>query len=334
MPFEMNMFLSLVLLPAGLLILIKGADFLVDGAVALAEKLGVSPLVIGLTVVAMGTSAPEVAASMTASLGGDGDLAIGNVYGSNIANLLMVGGICAIIRPITIRLGVIKREMPVMVGVALLLFPVLYDMELSRIESFVLLAVFAGLICYTVVAALREGKSCPEKIANADEQIHTQTKDGQKSISHDLLFITFGLIGLGIGAKLTLISAKFIGAELGMSTDLIGLTIVAIGTSLPELITCVVAALKGHDDLSIGNLVGSNVFNTLLVIGAAGAIKPFSLVSAELVGVDFWIMVAVSIAFVAVSMIFKKINKAWGIAFTIGYFCYIGYLISRIVPQV
>jgi cation:H+ antiporter len=330
MPFEMNMFLSLVLLPAGLLLLIKGADFLVDGAVAIAERLGVSPLVIGLTIVAMGTSAPEIASSITLALTDRGDGAIGNVYGSNIANLFLVGGICAIIRPICIRLSVLKREMPVMVGVALLLFPILYNMELTRVESVVLLAVFAGLICYTVVAAMKEGKRNPEELAHADEHLHETCKDGSKSMGVCLGLIGVGLVGLAVGANMTVESAVFLGQKAGMTEAVIGLTIIAIGTSLPELMTCVVAAMKGHDDLSVGNLVGSNVFNTLLVIGSAGAIKPFALKEAGLAGIDYWVMVGVSIMFVSVSMIFKKINKAWGIAFAVGYFCYIGYLISRI----
>ena len=331
MPVEMNMFLAFIMLPAGLLILIKGANFLVDGAVALAERLGVSPLVIGLTIVAMGTSAPEVASSITLDLTDRGDGAIGNVYGSNIANLAMVGGICAIIRPITVRLGVLKREMPVMIIVAALLYPILMNMNLGRGESFLLLVIFAFLICYTVVSAMREGKANPDQIAHADEHLRTQTKDGQKSIAISIALIVAGLIGLTVGAKFTVESAVFIGQRMGMTEGVIGLTIVAIGTSLPELMTCVVAALKGHDDLSIGNLVGSNVFNTLLVVGAAGAIKPFTLQESGLVGVDYFVMLGVSIAFVAVAFVFKKINRICGFIFAGGYLTYLACLAYRVV---
>ena len=331
---EMNMFFACILLPTGLLILIKGADFLVDGAVALAERLGISPMVIGLTIVAMGTSAPEVASSITLALTDRGDGAIGNVYGSNIANLAMVGGICAIIRPITVRLGVLKREMPVMIIVAALLYPILHNMKLGRGESFLLLIIFAGLICYTIISALREGKSNPEQIAHAEEHLHTKSRDTRKSTAVSLALIVAGLIGLTVGAKLTVESAVFIGLKFGMSEDVIGLTIVAIGTSLPELMTCVVAALKGHDDLSIGNLVGSNVFNTLLVVGAAGAIRPFALQSSGLIGADYLVMLAVSIAFVAVALVWKKINRVWGFVFTGGYLAYIGCLAYRVATAV
>lgn len=326
MPFEMTMLLAVILLPIGLAILIKGADFLVDGAVALAERLGVSPLVIGLTIVAMGTSAPEVAASMKSALSGMGDAAIGNVYGSNIANLALIGGICAIVRPITVRLGVLKREMPIMIGVGLLLYPILHNMHLGRGESILLLVLFLGMISYTVWGGLREGKQSPAKLKTAKEQIDTQTKDAQKPVYMDLLFILLGLIGLAVGANITVESGAFLGRKAGMNEEVIGLTIFAIGTSLPELMTCLVAATKGHDDLSIGNLVGSNIFNTMLVVGAAGAIKPFYLESESLVGVNYWVMIGFNVVFVAVAMMWKRISRSWGAIFVTGYLTYIGYL--------
>ena len=333
MPFEMNMLLAVFLLPAGLAILIKGADFLVDGAVALAERLGVSPLVIGLTVVAMGTSAPEVASSITLVLDGKGDGAIGNVYGSNIANLMLIGGICAIVRPISVRLGVLKREIPIMIGVALLLYPILQNMHLGRGESLLLLVLFLGMIAFTVWSGLREGKQDPSKLAKAEEQIHTQMKDAEKPVYMDLLFIMLGLIGLALGAKLLIESGMFLGDKAGMSESVIGLTIIAIGTSLPELMTCLVAALKGHDDLSIGNLVGSNIFNTMLVIGAAGSIRPFDINEKGLIGTDYWFMIGVSVAFAIVALVWKRIGRIWGAIFTAGYLSYLGYLIYETVKN-
>jgi cation:H+ antiporter len=327
MEFEMNMYWAVPGLIAGLLILIKGADFLVDGAVALAEKLGVSPLVIGLTIVAMGTSAPEVAASVTAAVRNLGNLAIGNVYGSNIANLALVGGVCALIRPLKVVVRVQRRELPVMLIVGLLLYPFLYDLFLSRFESVILLSIFLALIVFTVISAIFESKSQPDTVKQVSEHIHEVSSGKDKPISRSIVYILLGLIALAGGAHLTLESAVFIGQQAGLSKTVIGLTIVAIVTSLPELITCVVAALKGHDDISIGNLVGSNVFNTLLVIGTAGSIKPF-VTSARLIGVDYWTMIAVSVAFMLIAIFRKRISRISGMFLLT---VYIGYMVYVLV---
>jgi len=325
MPLEMNMFYAAVLLPAGVLILLKGANWLVDGAVGLAKKLGISPLVIGLTIVAMGTSAPEVAASITAAAKGLTDIAIANVYGSNIANLALVGGLCAIIRPITVKPSVLRREMPAMLIVALLLWPVLADSVLSRPESAMLLGFFTAMILYTVISALRQAKKKPDELAEADVHIRT----AEKTWAVNVIFTLLGLGALALGADLTVRAAVFIGQKAGLSEPVIGLTIIAVGTSLPELMTCVVAALKGHDDLSIGNLVGSNVFNTLLVTGTAGTISfvPFN-VSSRLIGFDYWIMIAVSAVFVAIAIFRKKITRLAGLALLAGYVGYMVYLLA------
>jgi cation:H+ antiporter len=325
MPLEMNMFYAAVLLPAGLFILLKGATWLVDGAVGLAKKLGVSPLVIGLTIVAMGTSAPEVAASITAAAKGLADTAIGNVYGSNIANLALVGGLCAIIRPINVKSSVLRREMPAMLIVTLLLWPVLADLVLTRPESAILLGCFAAMILYTIISALRQARNRPQEVPPPDDNI----KIKQKTWPVNLIFILLGLGALALGANLTVRAAVFIGQKAGLSQAVIGLTIIAVGTSLPELMTCVVAALKGHDDLSIGNLVGSNVFNTLLVTGTAGAISsvPFN-ISSRLIGFDYWTMVAVSAIFVAIAIFRKKITRLAGMALLAGYVGYMVYLLA------
>jgi len=325
MGFEMNMYWAAVGLPVGLLMLLKGANLLVDGAVALAEKLGVSPLIIGLTIVAMGTSAPEVAASITAALSGKGNLAIGNVYGSNIANLALVGGMCALIRPLTVKTSVLRRELPVMLIVALLLFPVLADLSLGRIESVILLSIFIVLIVFTVVSAASESKAQPNEVRQVSEHIHKTTCHGDKPLGKSIVYILLGLGGLALGAHFTVESGVFIGEWAGLSEAVIGLTIIAIGTSLPELMTCMVAALKGHDDISIGNLVGSNVFNTLLVIGTAGAIRPFG-ITARLIGTDYWIMIAVSAAFMIIAIFCKRIGRISGALLLAAYGAYMVYL--------
>ena len=312
---------SILLLICGLIILWKCADLLVTGAAGLAERLGISSLVIGLTVVAMGTSAPEVAASIAAALENAGDIAIGNVYGSNIANLALVGGVCAVIRPIMIRPEILKKQMPVMLVVALLLWPVLGNLHLSRLEGFLLLSVFAALIYLTVYFAKKQAQS--QKLNNATAP---QDKDSAGSMKKSLLFVVIGLAGLAIGAKMTVNGAVFIGQSVGLSEAVIGLTIIAVGTSLPELATCVAASVKGEHDISIGNLVGSNIFNTLLVVGTAGTIRPFAIVQ-RLAGIDYWVMIVVSVGFAVMAFFFKGIQRSAGILLLCGYVGYIVYLL-------
>jgi len=327
MPFEMNIVWSIVLLAGGFVILWKCAELLVAGAVGLAERLGVSPFIIGLTVVAMGTSAPEVAASIAAAVRGAGDVAIGNVYGSNIANLALVGGLSALIRPIRIQSRVFRREIPVMLLAGVLLWPVLHNLYLSRPEGGLLLAVFAALILLTVYVAGKESKDKSVIIAEVSEELHKAEKLKVKSLGICVLFVVVGLAGLAIGADISVRGAVFIGEQVGLSKAVIGLTIIAVGTSLPEFVTCVVAAVKGQDDISIGNLVGSNIFNTLLVSGAAGVIRPFAVVQ-RLAGVDYWIMILVSIGFVLVGLIGgRRIGRVGGMLLLCTYIGYIVYLL-------
>jgi len=316
----MSIIWAVILLVGGLLILWKCADLLVSGAVKLAEYLGVSPLVIGLTVVAMGTSAPEVAASIAAALRGQGDVAIGNVYGSNIANLALVGGLAALIRPLSIKKQTLRYQIPVMLLVGLLLCPILHNLDLSRAEGVLLLAVFAVLILLTVFMARKEEH---QRTGTQENEETSKTRDARRSV----LFVVIGLAGLALGADITVRGAVFIGDRIGLSKAVIGLTIIAIGTSLPELATCVAAAIKGQHDISIGNLVGSNVFNTLLVVGTAGVIRPFEIVQ-RLAGVDYWIMIAVSGGFAALAIIGRRvITRFSAIVLLSGYAGFIVYLL-------
>lgn len=320
----MNAFMATILLVVGLTILVKGADFLVDGAVGIAQRFGISPLIIGLTIVAMGTSAPEVAASIAAAAKGFGDTAIGNVYGSNIANLAFIGGICAIISPIAVRPGVLRKELPVMLVSALLLLPALaIDSYLSRNESITLLILFGGLVAYTVYMGLLQAKVSPAESERAAEHL----SEKQAALQTNIIYVVIGLAALAFGADLAIRGAVVLGKALGLSEAVIGLTIMAIGTSLPELVTCVTAARKGHDDLSIGNLVGSNVFNTLLVVGAAGTINPFQ-VSPRLIGTDYWVMIAVSVLFIAMAFFKKAITRTCGVILTSVYVAYMIYLFA------
>ena len=318
---EMNIILAITFLAGGLLILWKAADLLVSGAVKLAERLGISPLIIGLTVVAMGTSAPEVAASIAAAIRGQGDVAIGNVYGSNIANLALVGGLAALIRPLAIKKQTLRYQIPVMLLAALLLWPVLHNLDLSQTEGIGLLAVFAALILLTAFMVRRE----EHRDIRAQEQKDTQTTaDTKKSV----LFIVIGLAGLALGADITVRGAVFLGDRIGVSKAVIGLTIIAIGTSLPELATCVVAAVKGQHDISIGNLVGSNVFNTLLVVGTAGVVRPFT-IAPRLIAADYWIMIAVSAAFASLAIVGRRVIGR--LAATLLLCGYAGYMLYVLV---
>jgi len=320
----MTMPLAIILLVAGLVILWKCADLLVAGAVSLAVLLGVSPLVVGLTIVAMGTSAPEVAASIAGVFRQNGgDLALGNVFGSNIANLTLVGGVIAIISPLLVQKQTLRREVPVMLLVILLLCPFLHDAQISRPEAVILLVIFAGLILLTVYLARRESRS---RISEEDLGVEIDTKHVKKNV----IYIVIGLAGLALGADMAVRGAVFMGAAIGLSKAVIGLTIVAFGTSLPELVTCVVATLKGHHDISVGNLVGSNIFNTLLVTGTAGVIKPFMLSEARLAGgIDYWIVVIVSVAFALAAILGRrKIGRPAGTALLCTYIGYLIYLFS------
>jgi len=325
---------ALILLPVGLLILIKGADWLVDGAVAVAKQFGLSPLIIGLTIVAMGTSAPEVAASIQAALEASPGIAAGNVYGSNLANLALVGGLCAIIRPIAVSRAALLRDIPIMLAAALLLFVFFYTgSSLGRTESVVLLILFAAIIILMIHTERRNANKDPHANEDKAAAIEHAAPRQPKSFGLSIFFILIGLFCLAEGAGLTVESAKVIGRTAGLSEIVIGATIVALGTSLPELMTCLIAAFKGHDDLSVGNLVGSNIFNTLLVIGISGLLRPYYLADdPQLIGVNYWLMILVLILFAIIAFAFKKISKTAGVFLFLCYAAYIMYSLISATP--
>ena len=320
---NMSLLWAVILLFVGLTVLIKGADWLVDGAVAVAKRLGMSPLIIGLTIVAMGTSAPEVAASIKAALENSPGIAVGNVYGSNIANLALVGGLCAMIRPISVSRVAIFRDIPLMLATALLLYGVFYTgRSLGRAESIFMLVLFVGVIFFMIYSERLRAKKDANVLQEKASTVEHAAPHQPKSLWLSLFIIFIGLICLAEGASLTVSTAKIIGRHAGLSEIVIGATIVALGTSLPELITCLIAAFKGHDDLSVGNLVGSNIFNTLLVIGASGLVRPYS-IEAKLIGWNYWLMIIVCVIFSIIAFAFKKISKPAGLFL---FLCYVGYI--------
>lgn len=258
--------INLGILIAGFVLLIKGADFFVKGASTIARKFGVPQIVIGLTVVAMGTSAPEAAVSISAAVSGSADITIGNVVGSNIMNVLLILGITALIAPIAVDRSAVKVDMPFMLGITLLLLPLgIIGNDVNRWEGILLLAVFTAYLIYLFRRAMKD----------SSEQDDRRPTYGQGSMWM-ILWTILGLATIVIGSKLIVYSASEIALEFGVSQRMIALTIVAFGTSLPELVTSATAARRGNTGLAIGNIVGSNIFNILFVTGLTAAITPIA----------------------------------------------------------
>jgi len=260
--------MEIVWLLLSLLILYFGAEGLVSGAASLAKRLGVSPLVIGLTVVSLGTSAPELVVSVKAALNGQGALSIGNVLGSNFFNVGIILGISALIYPLSVKRQLLKLDVPVMIVAALLFFVLFLDSEISRIEALIFVLTLISYITYMLVTA-KSKKVGKQKEEEEDIPL-------SKHWLLDLLFVGAGLAALIYGSDLLVVNAVVIAERVGMSEAMIGLTIVAAGTSMPELATSVVAALKKRSDIAIGNVVGSNIFNVLLILGVSALIRPIS----------------------------------------------------------
>ena len=265
--------MDLLLLLLGLFLLVVGSDALVRGAAALARRLGISPLVVGLTVVAFGTSAPELAVNVTAALRGSGALSFGNVIGSNMANIGLIVGIAALLRPLDIQTTVVRRELPMLLLATAVAFVFAIDADLAedatsryaRGDGIVLLLLMSVFIYYTVVDVFRQRQNGRGAVGLAP---------GTWSVSVSLAMVAIGLLGLLAGAHFTVEGAVGIARAAGISEAVIGLTLVAIGTSLPELAASLVAAWRGHTGIAIGNVIGSNLFNLLLVLGTTATIRP------------------------------------------------------------
>lgn len=302
------MLLNIILLILGFILLIKGADYFVDGASALAERLHIPAIIIGLTVVAMGTSAPEAAVSISSAMAGSNAIAIGNVIGSNIANIFLILGITALITTLTVQKNTVHYEMPF--TVLLCWFGWQYGI-ISRFNAGVLLALFMMFLAYLFI------------VSRGNTDTNTQTKT--IGIIKITCFILFGLIALIFGSKITVLSAIDIAQYIGISERVIGLTIIALGTSLPELVTSIIAATKGESDIAIGNIVGSSIFNILFVLGITGLILPIPFNHAFLFDGIFAILAAVLLVLFTSKN--KKLGKIAGISFIVLYIVYITRLI-------
>ena len=313
---------AVAFLVIGLVFLVWSADKLVFGAAALARNVGISPLVIGMTILAMGSSAPEMMVSATAALEGKTDTAVGNVLGSNIANIALILGITAIIKPLSISSAVLRRELPLMIGVTLVAGAILWNNHLGRSEGILLFVLFA----FFILAMLRISRNEKKKgDALIDEQ-ESEVPEGVSNLKAGV-WVAIGLVILPIAAHVLVTNAVIIAKFFGMSDLVIGLTIIAVGTSLPELAASLAGVLKGEDDMAVGNIIGSNVFNILAVMGIPGILSP-SIINAYAMDRDFWVMLGVSLLLVVMALgKSRSINRIeGGILFTI-FIAYQAYLI-------
>jgi cation:H+ antiporter len=313
MSFEVLLFLIL-----GLIALFIGAEGLIRGASALALKVGIPPIVVGLTVVAFGTSSPELVVSLKAAFLGNSSISLGNVIGSNIANIALILGISALIKPLDVHATVIRREIPIMIGITILLLLLLLDGELTLFDGLIL--VF-GIIIYSVlnIVLARKEKSI---------EVENEFREGLKSRLNVPVSITLIIVGLGfmiLGANLFVTSAITIAKIIGVSDAIIGLTIVAIGTSLPELITSVVASFKNESDIAIGNVVGSNIFNILGILGTTSLIISVSTSGINII--DFGVMLFAALILLPLSKSGFKISRIEGMFLLAGYVFYIYYIL-------
>lgn len=299
----------------GFVLLIKGADLFVDGSSSVARIFKVPAVIIGLTIVAMGTSAPETAVSISAAAQGQNEIALSNVIGSNLFNLLVVVGICATIKPVIPAKEIIRRDLPISLLCAVLLLVASLNLALGRIEGIVLLLGFVIYIGYLVYTARKN------PAANTEENAK------KMSPLKSALFILIGIAGIVLGGQLVVNSASDIAASFGLSQTLIGLTIVAVGTSLPELVTSIVASRKGENGLALGNAIGSNIFNILLVMGLSTVISPIG-VNMQSVW-DLVVLIAMSAVILVYLLIRKKLDRPFGILMVLCYIAYMAYTIQR-----
>ncbi|CAM3075205.1 calcium/sodium antiporter [Vibrio mytili] len=315
---------AVALLIVGLVLLVWSADKLVFGSAAIARNVGISPLVIGMTILAMGSSAPEMMVSATAALDGKTDTAVGNVLGSNIANIALILGITALIKPLSINSGVIRRELPLMIAVTLLAGGLLWNNHLGFYEGILLFVLF-GLFLFAMLHISRKEQQSGDNFLNEQE---SEIPEGVSN-SKAAMWVVLGLVLLPLAANMLVDNAVIIAKFFGMSDLVIGLTIIAIGTSLPELAASLAGVLKGEDDMAVGNIIGSNVFNILAVMGIPGIINP-SMLSEHAMGRDFWVMLGVSLLLVVMCLgKSRSINRIEGAVLFMCFLAYQVYLFTN-----
>ena len=315
------MVMMIVLLISGTVLLYFGAELLVKGSANLAMRCGVSALVAGLTIVAFGTSAPELVVSIKAALDGLGDIAVGNVIGSNIFNIAIILGLSALIHPMKVHLNVLKVDTPVMMASSVLLMAVLHDLYVSRVEGIFL---FAGIIAYmtfTIITARRTGET------KVDFPLEQLTPKKKVTPVLDIIFVIGGLCLLALGSRFFVNGAVSLARAIGVSEAVIGLTIVAVGTSLPELATSIIASIKKEEDIAIGNIIGSNIFNILAILGTSSTITPLN---ASGVGqISLYFMLGTTVLLMPFMRTGFVLNRIEGLLLLIVYGGYMYYLWPR-----
>ena len=307
-----------VFLVVGFILLIKGADFFVEGSSSVAKMLRVPSLIIGMTIVAMGTSFPECSVSINASLAGSNALAISNAVGSNIFNLMVVCGVCTLFCPLAVDKGTLKKEFPFSIIVALILLGLgSYGMVLGHIDGIIMSVIFAGFLYWMVISA---------KKARAESQDNEEEYEIMP-VWKCIFYIIGGIVAIIAGGDVVVDSATKIAGQFGMSENLIGLTVVAFGTSLPELVTSVVAAKKNEVDMALGNVIGSNIFNILLVLGVAAAISPIAFIMENII--DIVVLVVMSLLVWVFAWSKQKLVRGEGIVMLLMYAAYVVYICKR-----
>ncbi len=308
-------FLNILLLLVGFVLLIKGADFFVDGSSSIAKLLKIPSVIIGLTIVALGTSAPEAAVSISAGIQGSNEIAISNVVGSNIFNMLVVVGACALIKPFSLDKNILKRDFPVNIAATIVLLAFAFiGTILSRFDGVIMLVLMIAYITWLVVAAMKNRKESSDEIKTLSPFV-------------SIICIIGGIAAIIFGGNLVVENAKSIASAIGLSETFIGLTIVAIGTSLPELVTSIVASKKGENGLALGNVVGSNIFNLLFILGISSSITPIAVDQRAIANIVFLFIMTVLMYILCVSS--KKLGRISGAVMVSAYIAYTVYLVIQ-----
>lgn len=327
----MELLKAILILVIGFVLLIKGADFFVEGSSSVAKKFHVPAMLIGMTIVAMGTSLPECAVSVTASLANNNSLAVSNVIGSNIFNLMVVCGACALFSPLTIRQDTLKKEFPLSIICAALMLVLGYiGMTLGHIDGIIFLVLFVGYLLWMIQSAKKARAAVLSDPAQSGQIEQTEFVEENIAILptwKSLVFIIGGMIAIKFGGDFVVNGASSIASSMGLSQTLIGLTIVAMGTSLPELVTSLVAAKKGEVDMALGNVIGSDIFNILFVLGIATVISPISFLMENVI--DIILLIIMSVIVLAFAWTKQQINRKEGILMLLMYAAYMVYICVR-----
>lgn len=318
-------FQSVGLIAIGIALLVAGAEIFVRGASRIAILAGISPLVVGLTIVAFGTSAPEVAVSVQAALSGSSDLALGNVVGSNICNVLLILGISALIAPLVVNQQLVRLDVPLMIAVSVAVLVMGLDGGISRIDGILLIA---GAVAYTSFLIVQSRRETSEIVQQYDSEFGPDEDVNEPGWGSNVLLILAGLLLLLFGSRWLVSGAVAIASALGVNQLIVGLTVVALGTSLPEVATSVVAALRGERDIAVGNVVGSNLFNLLLVLGLTAVVAPAGIpVHSSTLRFDLPVMIAAAAACLPIFFTGNRIDRWEGVLFLGYYIAYNAYLV-------